>query len=199
MSDAPTHVRDYFDEMLYGKEEILARKRRAELEHERELAEIRTRSKALVWTGAAEQLTAIVRAWYESGLMQAENLQDALEKASTHFVNPSGANIVTLSFTKSIPEPTIRKDAATFSDSYQRVRFRAQDYDLTGHRYAPRILKVLHESLRKGEPGLTTSQIRKKAGLPHNGKMYDWFRGTGLWKKLVITVGRDMYRLDSPA
>jgi len=34
--------------------------------------------------------------------------------------------------------------------------------------------------------------------LKHGGNMYDWFRGTGLWKHLVIEVERGVYRLDIP-
>jgi hypothetical protein len=92
-------------------------------------------------------------------------------------------------------------ETAIFSPSptYQKLLFRGKEYDLTQYRYAPQILRILHESVKKGEPGLTTSQIRKRANLPHNGKMYDWFRGTGLWKNLVVTAGRDLYRLDISA
>ncbi len=92
-------------------------------------------------------------------------------------------------------------ETAIFSPSptYQKLLFRGKEYDLTQYRYAPQILRILHESIKNGEPGPTTSQIRKRANLPHNGKMYDWFRGTGLWKNLVVTAGRDLYRLDISA
>ena len=153
-------ARDYMEEALFGKAGVAERRRKAEVQHEFNLAEIRARSKALVWTGTAEQLTAIVRGWYEAGLIRADNLQDALEKASAHFVTPSGASAIPLSLPESIPEPILKQEAAGFSHSYQKVRFRGQDYDLTAHRYAPGILKVLHESLRGGEPGLTTAQMR---------------------------------------
>ncbi len=182
-----------------AKEGVAKKRRQAELEHEKELAKIRTQSKALIWTVTAEQLTTIITSWYEAGLLQAESVQDALEKAAPHFVTPGGARIITTQTPPtSLTASTVRRDVALFSASYQAVTFRGQTYDLTAHKYAPRILKVLHESLIKGDPGLTTSRIRKLANLPHNGKMYDWFRGTGLWKTLVVGAGRDMYRLDCP-
>ena len=81
-------ARDYAEEMLFGKVGVAERRRKAELEHELDLAKVRAQSKALVWTGTAEQLTAIVRGWYEAGLIRVDNLQDALEKASAHFVTP---------------------------------------------------------------------------------------------------------------
>ena len=181
------------DELVYTKAELRAMRRQEELEHERQLAAIRTQSHALIWTGTAEELTETIRRWYESGYLRAENLQDALQKAAIHFVKPDGTAVIKL------PAPA-QETSEIFSASptYQKLTFRGKDYELTGHKYAPVILKVLHEALKRGEPGLTINQVRKKANLPHNGSMYDWFRGTGLWKTLVVTVGRDLYRLDIP-
>jgi hypothetical protein len=81
------------------------------------------------------------------------------------------------------------------SPTYQKLTFRGKEYDLTGHKYAADIVRVLHQSATKGEPGLTIAQLRKKADLSHNGTMYDWLRGTGLWKTLIVK-SRDLYRLD---
>lgn len=126
--DHPQNVSDILEEMMYGgKEGVAKRRRSATLEYERELAQIRRDSHALIWTGTAEQLIAIITAWYEAGLIQADNLQNALEKAATHFVAVSGARIITLPSPESTPEPTVKKDAAVFSHSYQWVRFRGQD------------------------------------------------------------------------
>jgi hypothetical protein len=179
------------DEILF----VSAKKTEHELEvkHERELARIRAESHALVWTGTAEELTATITRWYESGWLIAASPQDALQKAAIHFVKPDGTLVIKPS------APTAEQDtSAIFSPSatYQKLIFRGKEHDLTGHSHAPGILKVLHESLKRGEPGLTTKQIRERAKLPHNGKMYDWFRGTGLWKNLVVSSGPDMYRLD---
>jgi hypothetical protein len=164
---------------MHGKEGVAQRRRAAELQHERELAKIRRESHALIWAGMAEELLETIRRWYEAGWLMAESPQDALQKAAIHFVKPDGTMVIKPS------APTATQDTSAIfssSPSYQKLTFRGNEYDLTGHSHAPGILKVLHESLKKGEPGLTTKQIRERARLPHNGKMYDWFRGTGLWK-----------------
>jgi hypothetical protein len=123
----------------------------------------------------------------------AESVQDALQKASIHFVKPDGTSAIKFA------APSLNEgDVFSPSPTYQKLTFRGVEYDLTQFRYAPRIVKALHESIKKGEHGLTTKQIRKSAGLPNNGRMYDWFRRTGLWKNLVIAVGPDLYRLDIP-
>jgi hypothetical protein len=166
--------------------------RSAELHHEQRLAAIRTESHALVWTGEDEELTATVTKWYESGWLPATSLQDALLKATIHFSKPNGMPVIRLE------SPAELAEDFSPSPNYQKLTFRGKEYDLTPYSHAPRILKVLHESFHHGEVGMTTSQIRKKAKLPNNGKMYDWFRGTGLWKHLVILVGKDLYRLDLP-
>lgn len=136
--------RDIFEEMIYGTDAVLKRKRQETLDYERELAAIRAQS----------QPTSIA------------------------------------------PDEPKPSAIFTHSPTYQKLLFRGQEYDLTRHRYASKIVKVLHESLEAGELGLTTVQIRTRAEIPHNGKMYDWFRGTNLWKKLIIASGCDLYRLD---
>jgi hypothetical protein len=83
---------DPFKEIRKGISERFARER--ELEHERQLAAIRAQSHALVWTGTTEELIATITKWYQSGMMVAESLQDALQKASTHFVRPDGTLVI---------------------------------------------------------------------------------------------------------
>lgn len=68
--------------------------RHAELDHERQLALIRMQTHALVWTGTADELTATITHWYESGWIVAINLQDALQKAGYHFLAPDGTAVV---------------------------------------------------------------------------------------------------------
>jgi hypothetical protein len=169
------------------------RERQDELDLERQKAEIRAQSYALVWTGTAEELTGNIKRWFESGCIVAESLEDALQIASIHFRRPDGMPVIG-------PLVSMNKQeySTVFSPSptYQKIIFRGKEYDLSGHTHAPHILKVLHESLNSGELGMTTLQIRAKAKLPHNGKMYDWFKSTGLWKNLVVRVGKDQYRLD---
>jgi hypothetical protein len=190
---AMKNARDRIEEMLYGQSGLAEKRRSEEIEHARELARIRTESHALVWVGTAEELIATLTRWYECGWIIAENLQDALQKAAIHFANPDGMPI-----TRPATAPADQGYENVFSPSptYQKLMFRGKEYDLTSYKYAPDIIKVLHQSLKSGEPGLTTKQIRERARLPHNGKMYDWFRGTRLWKNLVVIAGPDMYRLD---
>ena len=123
------------------------------------------------------------------------NVHDALRLASVHFLKPDGMPAIRLS---AITPEAESLEVFSHSPNYQKIVFRGKDFDLTNLSYAPLVLKELHESHNSGELGLTTSQIRKRAKLPNNGKMYDWFRGTGLWKHLVINVGKDLYRLDIP-
>jgi lambda repressor-like predicted transcriptional regulator len=65
--------------------------RRSELDHERRKAEIRAESYALIWKGSPEELTATITRWFESGYIDAYDLDDALHKASIHFVRHDGS------------------------------------------------------------------------------------------------------------
>jgi len=76
-----------------------------ELAHEEKLAEIRTRSKALVWTGPESELVEAISRWYESGWLVAGSLQDAMQKAAIHFVGADGKPI-TISSGYEQPQPS---------------------------------------------------------------------------------------------
>jgi hypothetical protein len=88
------NARDEILEMLYGKEGVRAREREQELEHARQVAAIHAQSRALIWTGTAEELTETIRRWYESGWLLAESPQDAFQKAAIHFVDTAGKPII---------------------------------------------------------------------------------------------------------
>lgn len=92
MDDLQNHLKKTMERMS----QRLARdaERQRELEHERRLATIRAQSHALVWTGTAEELTAAITKWYESGSIIAESLDDALQKASIHFLSPDGTLVI---------------------------------------------------------------------------------------------------------
>lgn len=80
---------------MFSKDDIIAHIRRdsersAELFHERQLAAIRAESHALVWKGSPEELTATITRWFEFGYIDAYSLEDALHKASIHFVRGDG-------------------------------------------------------------------------------------------------------------
>jgi len=81
---------------VYSKDDIMAhllrdQERRSELDHERRKAEIRAESYALIWKGSTEELTATITRWFESGYIDAYDLEDALHKASIHFVRHDGS------------------------------------------------------------------------------------------------------------
>jgi DNA-binding CsgD family transcriptional regulator len=88
--------RDHLKKTIERVSERLARdaERQRELEHERRLAAIRAQSRALVWTGTAEELIATITKWYQSGRIVAESIQDALQKASIHFLSPEGTLVI---------------------------------------------------------------------------------------------------------
>lgn len=68
--------------------------RKAELDHERDLAALRRQSNALVWCGTSDELTATITKWYESGWIVARSLTDALRQAGNHFVRPDGTAVI---------------------------------------------------------------------------------------------------------
>jgi hypothetical protein len=82
-----------------GPKDIMAELRRqserqAEVAHAEQLAEIRARSRALVWTGTEAELIEAIRKFYESGWLAATDLQDALRLASLHFVRANGTAVI---------------------------------------------------------------------------------------------------------
>jgi hypothetical protein len=86
--------------------------------------------------------------------------------------------------------------AFDISPTGQRVLFRGKSYDLSRHPRAARVLAFLWAEHQKGAHRVTIEMIRRQIGQSHGGSMYDWFRGTGLWKTLVVQVDRGVYRLD---
>jgi DNA-binding CsgD family transcriptional regulator len=92
MDDLQNHLKKTMERMSRR----LAREaeQQRELEHERRLAAIRAQSHALVWTGTPDDLIAILTEWYRSGRIVAESLEDALQKASIHFLNPDGTLVI---------------------------------------------------------------------------------------------------------
>jgi lambda repressor-like predicted transcriptional regulator len=80
---------------LFNTLEMMS-ERASEISHEERLAEIRTRSHALVWTGPADELTATLTRWFESGWLPGLSLQEALRFASIHFVGPDGMPVIRL-------------------------------------------------------------------------------------------------------
>jgi hypothetical protein len=93
----------------------------------------------------------------------------------------------------------IAKTSFLHSPGYHEIQYKGAHY--RPNSTASRIIRALHENLKKGLPSMTTKQIREAAELPASGgKMYDWIvKGgcEGLWKTLIIEEYRGRYRLDS--
>jgi hypothetical protein len=81
------------------------RERKQEIEHEQKLAAIRTQSRALVWTGPADELLNAIKKFYELGWIKADDLNDAIYKASLHFVGPDGKPIINPADMQAAPPP----------------------------------------------------------------------------------------------
>ena len=67
---------------------------RNELDHERQKAQIRAQSHALIWRGTPEELSATIVRWYETGWIEAESREEALNKAAIHFVKSDGTSAI---------------------------------------------------------------------------------------------------------
>lgn len=113
MDDPFGNPKNYIWEQIHRDQE-----RRAEIWHERELAEIRTQSHALVWTGTTEELTQTIIRWYDSGWIVAGSLGEALRKTSIHFVRPDGLPAIQIPLPAPQSEPN---DAAAKNPRYAFV------------------------------------------------------------------------------
>jgi hypothetical protein len=167
------------------------RERQDDLELERQKKEIRELSYALVWMGTADELTATITRWFESGWIVAPSLSDALQMASFHFADPNG-NPVILPAVLASPSHTSR--FSPMDEHYQVVEFEGKPYDLTP--YESIIIRALHKAHIEKRGSLGIAEICKALGVP-GGKMSDWFRGDNKpLKSLILHTGRQHYRLD---
>jgi len=171
----------------------LSQERQAELDHERHKAEIRAQSNALIWNGTAEELTAAIVNWYESGKISAWDLQDALRKASIHFVRPEGMPAIQLSPPLSPAGIPSQRFLPLDSDCRVVVLDETQ-YSLSV--YESKIIAVLYSAHKQGRKSVAIDEIRKGLGI-NSGKMSNWFRGANRpLKKIILHIGKQHYRLD---
>jgi hypothetical protein len=190
--DLFVNAKDRIDQLLYGKEGVAAKRRQKELEHERELAAIRTQSHALIWTGTAEELTETIRRWYESGWLLAASLQDALQKAVVHFVDAAGKTIITPASV--LPEQSTNPRFKSLDENYRIVELDGKQYDLT--RYESTILRLLHKAHINKRGSVAIDDILSALRVS-SGKMSNWFRGKNKpLRKIILHTGRQHYRLD---
>jgi hypothetical protein len=185
---------DAIREMLIGKEGVAKEERQRQIEHERELAKIRTESHALVWTGTAEELTETIRRWYESGYLKAESLRDALQKAAIHFAKPDGTPV--LKPASIAPEAPDSARFKPLDDSYQVIEFDGRQYELTPTQST--VIRVLHKAHLEKRSSVGIAEIQKALHVS-SGKMSAWFRkkNKALYETLIVqTATRQHYRLD---
>jgi lambda repressor-like predicted transcriptional regulator len=94
MTDKNNPIIPLLWDKISGDSTLREVKRKEEEAHERRLAEIRAQSHALVWVGEPSELIATITGWYKSGWLQAESLQDGLDRASLHFVRPDRTPVI---------------------------------------------------------------------------------------------------------
>jgi hypothetical protein len=92
MDDLRDHVKKALERASQRMERDAERERA--LAHERQLAIIRAQPDALIWRGPADELIAMITKCYESGWIIAESLENALQKASIHFLRPDGTLVI---------------------------------------------------------------------------------------------------------
>ncbi len=166
------------------------RERTIKLKLERELAEIRAQSTALVWLGSEEALTEAITQFFKAGQLKAGDLQDALARARLNFVGQDGKFIIRTT----IPGASTTR-LAPLDEKYHVIEFEGRQYDLTDNQ--AKIVQLLHRAHCDKRGNVAVGEIYKALGV-HSGKMSDWFRGRNikLYKKLILHFGRQHYRLD---
>lgn len=178
---------------FYQRWQEEARQRR-ELEHEQKLADIRTQSRALIWTGTEGELVEEITKFYRAGLLKADDLPDALQKAAIHFVSPDGKPIIKPA--NILPEAETPSRFKPMDEKYQSIEFDGRQYDLTPTQAI--IVRVLHKAHLEKRARVGIQEIYKALSI-NSGKMSGWFRDKNkpLYGKLIVqSAGRHHYRLD---
>jgi hypothetical protein len=169
-------------------------RRQRELEHEQKLADIRTQSRALIWAGTEEELVEEITKCYRAGLLRADDLPDALQKAAIHFVRPDGKPIIKPA---NILPPETSSRFRPMDERYQSIEFDGRQYELTPTQAI--IVRILHKAHLEKRARVGVHEIYKALSV-NSGKMSGWFRdkkNKSLYGKLIVqSAGRHHYRLD---
>jgi hypothetical protein len=186
--------KEFIERVRYGAGGKAGYERNQQLIHEEKLALIRTQSHALVWTGPADELRTIISRWYEAGWIISDSIEQALQKASIHFVKPDGSPV--LKPAEIALQSVASSKFKSLDESYQVIEFDGRQYELTPTQST--IIRVLHASHveKKGSVGIKEIQ---KALQVNSGKMSGWFRrkNKDLYDTLIVqTSTRQHYRLD---
>jgi hypothetical protein len=179
--------REQIEVELFGKHYVDKR-------NARELAAISAQSHALKWRGTAEELTATIARWFEAGWIEAESLQDAMQKASIHFAQPDGTSILhpTTIVRLTLPDARFRP----LDEGYQLVEFDGKQYELTPTQST--VIRVLHKAHADKRASVGIKEIQQALHVS-SGKMSGWFRRKNkfLYEHLIVqTATRQHYRLD---
>lgn len=132
-----------------------------EIAHEERVAEIRARSRALVWTGPETELIETIRKSYEAGWLHAADLQDALRQASLHFVRADGTAVIQpqdLQHFALAPQQEIKQPPSTAQEIERRKALLAEYKAATGVTSNHKIY------------GAKNSQL-------HKPQFYEWING----------------------
>lgn len=101
--------------------------------------------------------------------------------------------------TVAAPKPDLKAPVFAHSEAYDSITFEGQTYTLQPRQAA--VVKLLHEALRKGHPGVPTMRILALPGCDGVDSVRDIFKSRlQLWGTLIINCedhqeGRGFYRL----
>jgi hypothetical protein len=96
------------------------------------------------------------------------------------------------------PGPNAKADEAVFthSDDYRSIRFNGKNHTVTHNQ--GEIIRILHEAFQRGTPCIGKAKLLD-AVRSETSRVQDFFRGSPLWKTLVIGGNRKgTYRLNLP-
>jgi hypothetical protein len=168
--------------------------RRAELEHQRQVALIRLQSHALTWTGTQEELVTTVTKWYEAGWLVSPTLHDALQLAAYHFLRPDGSAVILPQGATAPPRSS--KRFKPLEVGCRVIEFNGRQYSLTSIQAS--VVSCLLKAHQEKRSSVAVEEIYKSMQV-NSGKMSQWFRGKNesLYGQLIVqTSSRKHYRLD---
>jgi hypothetical protein len=89
------------------------------------------------------------------------------------------------------------QDELRHSVDFSSIKFRGKSYGLTAGQRA--VVKTLYLSWSQGTPDVGLDYLLEEVLESRGSRLIDTFRGSGLWKILIIKgVARDTYRLNLP-
>jgi hypothetical protein len=111
--------------------------------------------------------------------------------------NPSSCSLEDPAFAE--PVPIVTKPVFSHSEPYDSITFNGLGYTL--HERQARVIRLLHEALKKGHPNVSTRKLLSLPGCEDVTAVRDIFKSRPeLWGKLIVNSentgeGRGFYRL----